>query len=399
MGGIIAKLDSDNKVLGFRSQKVISEENKKTLIDYYNKHGLLNVSLNTDKIKKVMNNYISNLSMIDDKFLNRSFQYHLTSTNINILIGTNTGLFMLDSATQEPKFNLVEYFEELNYASYENFSSEEQQALPQMNNVMSSEEQQALPQMNNVMSSEEQQALPQMNNVMSSEEQQALPQMNNVMSSEEQSRPKEVIPKEIKMIIPKILLTSERKEFLNFLIIILEVKDRMMYEIVNSLLDKISLEPNSEVKIFNLINLVVRVSIIERILSETKKMGPNVFSQDNQNKFISMVLMDVLSILPSDKCLFNDDQNIFEFNPDVCKIKQSCKECTKCEAPKLESFSETTCPVCDETECDCSKCPDKDDKLSKLITIVLVVIALIFVLLYFTKKCPELKNLAKLNNE
>jgi len=238
-----------------------------------------------------------------------------------------------------------------------------------------------------------------MNNVMSSEEQQALPQMNNVMSSEEQSRPKEVIPKEIKMIIPKILLTSERKEFLNFLIIILEVKDRMMYEIVNSLLDKISLEPNSEVKIFNLINLVVRVSIIERILSETKKMGPNVFSQDNQNKFISMVLMDVLSILPSDKCLFNDDQNIFEFNPDVCKIKQSCKECTKCEAPKLESFSETTCPVCDETECDCSKCPDKDDKLSKLITIVLVVIALIFVLLYFTKKCPELKNLAKLNNE
>ena len=354
MGGIIAKLDSDNKVLGFRSQKVISEENKKTLIDYYNKHGLLNVSLNTDKIKKVMNNYISNLSMIDDKFLNRSFQYHLTSTNINILIGTNTGLFMLDSATQEPKFNLVEYFEELNYASYENFSSEEQQALPQM---------------------------------------------NNVMSSEEQSRPKEVIPKEIKMIIPKILLTSERKEFLNFLIIILEVKDRMMYEIVNSLLDKISLEPNSEVKIFNLINLVVRVSIIERILSETKKMGPNVFSQDNQNKFISMVLMDVLSILPSDKCLFNDDQNIFEFNPDVCKIKQSCKECTKCEAPKLESFSETTCPVCDETECDCSKCPDKDDKLSKLITIVLVVIALIFVLLYFTKKCPELKNLAKLNNE
>jgi len=384
MGGIIAKLDSDNKVLGFRSQKVISEENKKTLIDYYNKHGLLNVSLNTDKIKKVMNNYISNLSMIDDKFLNRSFQYHLTSTNINILIGTNTGLFMLDSATQEPKFNLVEYFEELNYASYENFSSEEQQALPQMNNVMSSEEQQALPQMNNVMSSEEQQALPQ---------------MNNVMSSEEQSRPKEVIPKEIKMIIPKILLTSERKEFLNFLIIILEVKDRMMYEIVNSLLDKISLEPNSEVKIFNLINLVVRVSIIERILSETKKMGPNVFSQDNQNKFISMVLMDVLSILPSDKCLFNDDQNIFEFNPDVCKIKQSCKECTKCEAPKLESFSETTCPVCDETECDCSKCPDKDDKLSKLITIVLVVIALIFVLLYFTKKCPELKNLAKLNNE
>ncbi len=358
MGGIIAKLDSDNKVLGFRSEKVISEENKKILIDYYNKHGLLNVTLNTDKIKKVMNNYISNLSMIDDKFLNRSFQYHFTATSIQLLIGTNSGLFMLDSATEEQKnvqnFDNVEYFEELNYASYENFSSDEQQALPQM---------------------------------------------NNVMPSEEQSRPKDVIPKEVKMIIPKILLTSERKEFLDFLIIILKVKDRMMYEIVNSLLDKISSEPNSEVKIFNLINLVVRVSIIERILSETKKMGPNVFSQDNQNKFISMVLMDVLSILPSDKCLFNDDQNIFEFNPDVCKIKQSCKECTKCEAPKLESFSETTCPVCDETDCDCSKCPDKEDKLGKLITIVLVVIALIFVLLYFTKKCPELKNLAKLNNE
>ena len=374
MGGIIAKLDSDNKVLGFRSEKVISEENKKILIDYYNKHGLLNVTLNTDKIKKVMNNYISNLSMIDDKFLNRSFQYHFTATSIQLLIGTNSGLMMLDSATEEQKnvqnFDNVEYFEELNYASYENFSSDEQQALPQMNNVMPSEEQQALPQ------------------------------MNTGMPSEEQSRPKDEIPKEVKMIIPKILLTSERKEFLDFLIIILEVKDRMMYEIVNSLLDKISSEPNSEVKIFNLINLVVRVSIIERILSETKKMGPTVFSQDNQNKFISMVLMDVLSILPSDKCLFNDDQNIFEFNPDVCKIKKnSCKECTKCEAPKLESFSETTCPVCDETDCDCSKCPNKEDQIGKLITIVLVVIALILVLLYFTKKCPELKNLAKLNNE
>jgi hypothetical protein len=358
MGGIIAKLDSDNKVIGFRSEKNISDENKKILLDYYNKHGLLNITLNTEKLKKVMNNYISNFSMIDDKFLDRNFQNHMMGMNIGLLLGTNTGLMMLDSATEQPKnvqnFDNVEYFEELNYESYENFSSEEQSASPQM---------------------------------------------NNIMPSGEQSRPKDEIPKEIKVIIPKILLTSERKEFLDFLIIILEIKDRMMLELVNSLLDRISSEPNIEVKIFNLINLVVRVSIIERILSETKKLGPNVFSQDNQNKFISMVLMDVLSILPSDKCLFNDDQNIFEFNPDVCKIKQSCKECPKCEAPKLESFTESTCPVCDETDCDCSKCPNKEDQIGKLITIVLVVIALILVLLYFTKKCPELKNLAKLNNE
>lgn len=356
MGAVSAKLNSNNIVTQINSQRNISDENKKKLIEYYNKHGILNITLNTEKLKKVMNNYISNFSKIDQKFTDKNIQNYLMGISMMILMGSNTGFLLINESVDNKNvesFDNIEHFEEINnFELNENFSSIE-------------------------------------------------------MSNNQTSTPKRnETPKEIKVIIPKILLTSERKEFIDFIGVSLEDEsfktDKIMYGLINNLLDKISSETNVEVKIFNLINLVVRVTIINIVLTETKKLGPNIFSQDDENKFISMVIMDIMSILPSDRCLFNDDQNIFEFNPNVCNVKQnSCKECPKCEVPKLENFSnnQPKCPVCDETECDCSKCNKKENNISNIITITLIIVATLFIILYFTKKCPQISNLAKLNDE
>jgi len=407
MGGIIAKINSDNNLTNIKSEIKISDKDKKKLIDYYNQHGLLNISLSTEKLKKVMNNYISNLSLLDNKFIDKSFKKYMEQINILILISSNSGLLMIDSSTNSstntPKnknnvesFDNYECFEEVNYGLNENFSSSENSEQEQPSSPEKSEpESPSSPEK----SEPESPSSPEK----SEPESPSSPEKSEPESpsSPEKSEPKspsnnDDMPKEIKIIIPKILLTSDRKEFIDFISNILKF-DKMIYKLVNNLLERISKEPNNNVKIFNLINLVIRVSLIVGIFFHTKKLGPNVFSKDNENKFISMVLVDILSVLPSDKCIFDNDQNIIQFNPDVCKIKKNvCKECPKCDNPELELFTESECPVCDNTKCDCSKCPNEENNTNKIITIILATVAIILILLYFMK-CSKLKNLTRLN--
>ena len=258
MGGVSAKLNSDNVVTTINSQRVISDDTKNKLMEYYNKHGIINIALNTEKLKTVMNSYVKIFSNIDDKFLDKNLQNYSMGISVMILTGSNTGLLLMNESVDNKNvesFDNMELFEEIDELElYENFSSK-------------------------------------------------VPYND------------EGIPKEINVIIPKILLTSERKEFMDFISVAMEDENnkpnKMMYELINNVLEKISSENNVEVKIFNLINLVVRVSIVQNILSETKKLGPNVFTQDDEIKFISMIFMELMAILPSDRCLYKDDQNIF----------------------------------------------------------------------------------------
>ena len=175
-----------------------------------------------------------------------------------------------------------------------------------------------------------------------------------------------------------------------------------LLNIMSYIFDKSSLSSNNEIKTANFISLVARCSIINQIILEINKFGPNIFSQEDRNNFLSQVFLDLFSIIPSDRCLFNDEENVVNFTPSVCKYKPSvqetCPACEECKTPvsvvpRSETpISETPvsetpkCPKC----CDCSKCNNSDNS-RKIINLVIIAIIILFLILYFTKKCPKIK--------
>ena len=76
---------------------------------------------------------------------------------------------------------------------------------------------------------------------------------------------------------------------------------------MKDILDKIELESNHDVKIANLISLIMRTMVIAGIVSETQKLCPNNFSKDDEIKFLSHVFLELLTLVPTDRCLFNEN--------------------------------------------------------------------------------------------
>ena len=220
----------------------------------------------------------------------------------------------------------------------------------------------------------------------------------------------------IEIIIPKILLTSDRKEFMDFVSnnLVSSSESHKLLNIMRYIFDKNSLSSNNEIKTANLISLVARCSIINQIILEINKFGPIIFSQEDKNNFLSQVFLDLFSIIPSDRCLFNDEENVVNFTPSVCKYKPSvqetCPACEECktavsvvprsETPASETpvsetpVSETPrsetpgCPKCQKKECDCLKC-NKSKGPFTTINLVIIAIIVLFIILYLTKKCPK----------
>jgi len=225
----------------------------------------------------------------------------------------------------------------------------------------------------------------------------------------------------VEIIIPKILFTSDRKEFMEFVSnnLVSNSESNKLLNIIRYIFDKSLLSSNNEIKTANLISLVVRSSIINQIILEMNKLGPNSFSQEDKNNFLSKVFLDLFSIIPSDRCLFNDEENVVNFIPSVCKYKPSvqetCPVCEECKTPRSETpvsetprsetpvsetprsetpVSETPesetpgCPKCQKKECDCLKC-NKSKGPFTTINLVIIAIIVLFIILYLTKKCPK----------
>jgi len=220
----------------------------------------------------------------------------------------------------------------------------------------------------------------------------------------------------IEIIIPKILLTSDRKEFMDFVSnnLVSSSESHKLLNIMRYIFDKNSLSSNNEIKTANLISLVARCSIINQIILEINKFGPIIFSQEDKNNFLSQVFLDLFSIIPSDRCLFNDEENVVNFTPSVCKYKPSvqetCPACEECKTPvSVVPRSETPvsetpvsetpvsetprsetpgCPKCQKKECDCLKC-NKSKGPFTTINLVIIAIIVLFIILYLTKKCPK----------
>jgi len=98
MGGIVAKLDSKNKnkIISIKSENnQLSKEQTQKIIDYYNKYGLYRVRVNIKNIDKLINNYLKVISNTDNK-LATSLEHNIKfATTIGIMLISNTGFSML----------------------------------------------------------------------------------------------------------------------------------------------------------------------------------------------------------------------------------------------------------------------------------------------------------------
>ena len=172
---------------------------------------------------------------------------------------------------------------------------------------------------------------------------------------------------ELEFIIPKILLSREKEEFINYIskIFSTDNNSKIIYNIMKYILEKITSESNPDVKIANLTNLIIRIMIINSILSEFKNLNSKNFSQDDQSNFILKVLFELLTIIPTDRCLFNEN-NVLDLDPNICNNIQT---------------------------------KSQESTYKNILIIILAILVIIFAVLFFGKKCKKLVRLSKLDDD
>lgn len=113
-------------------------------------------------------------------------------------------------------------------------------------------------------------------------------------------------------------------------------------------------------------------------------------------------MIGIISKLDSDRYI-NNNQNAFEFTSSVdCpesfesnySAYKKIHENPKCIKQKINN----NCSKCNKqkTKCDCSKYDKQETRFTNITTIILI-IGIVFAILYFNKKYPNLRNLSKLN--
>jgi len=126
------------------------------------------------------------------------------------------------------------------------------------------------------------------------------------------------IEKELNILIPKIYLTEKRKEFLNLVIVEdtnreIKIVKNILNKILDSLNEEIN-EENREIKMANLIGILLRLSISLNIINEMNKGT----ERDEIIIIISNMISDLISDFPKDECIFINDIDFIKFNPDIC---------------------------------------------------------------------------------
>lgn len=85
--GIVATLDSNNKVLNIKSE--LSNDDNTKIMNYYNQNGVLRVKINTKKIELLIDKYVKILSNNSQKIIYDSikiFKTNVSSISSSLLI-------------------------------------------------------------------------------------------------------------------------------------------------------------------------------------------------------------------------------------------------------------------------------------------------------------------------
>ncbi len=229
----------------------------------------------------------------------------------------------------------------------------------------------------------------------------------------------------ITVLIPKVLFTNEKDEFLDFLYFGLPLADstpddeknfKALFILFKRILNKLSAVKNPEIRIANTIGLLLRISIFHKILE-----NQNQIRGEEYLHVLDKFILESINDIPYDECVFySDNLNFVKFTPNMCaRAKEEKKQLTtkcpvveqKCpvveqKCPVVEQkcpVVEQKCPVveqkcepCEKTTCQETEEPSSLWKYTSVLLTMLVIILVFMLVFGSTSPKPNIKNLAKI---
>ncbi len=215
----------------------------------------------------------------------------------------------------------------------------------------------------------------------------------------------------ITVLIPKVLFTNEKDEFLDFLYFGLPLADstpddeknfKALFILFKRILNKLSAVKNPEIRIANTIGLLLRISIFHKILE-----NQNQIRGEEYLHVLDKFILESINDIPYDECVFySDNLNFVKFTPNMCaRAKEEKKQLTtKCpvveqKCPVVEQkcpVVEQKCEPCEKTTCQETEEPSSLWKYTSVLLTMLVIILVFMLVFGSTSPKPNIKNLAKI---
>ena len=341
MGSIIAKLDSNNKVLSIKSDgKKLLKDDIDKIKNFYNKHGVIKVRIDMNQMDLFIQNYMKKISKTSVKLEAAIKQNMRMSIGLGLMLISNNGFVMMvnnENIKSIDGFNDIEGFDDIEDFALVNKSEEESTSKSDVVFSANDFEIQSI---------------------------KSKPEIKSETKSEIKSETKQTnidkVPF-VDVIIPKVLLSSERSNFIDFIskLFAEDTTTKIVYTSFKKILEGIMVGSNHEIKIANLIGLSMRVAIMAGIAFEAKKLGPNNFTQTDMINFTSQVIADFMADFPNDKCSFyNNKLNFIKFTPNICNVKninnvkqEACPKCSDCKETICNCLVKTQPVVLPEMKC------------------------------------------------
>jgi hypothetical protein len=414
MNAILAKLDSNDKIIQIIPQgKSISQDKLDKIKEIYNKYGIIKVRVDTQKMDKFVLDYVSKLLKGNKKLENNLKQHLKSSIGMGSMMLSMYGLILISEVGNIEKF--IEGYDNIeHFTQVENPTSE----LELINAQIAEAKKKLAEQELNIKP------------IINSEESKVI-NLNN--SDQDQNFSPDL--KSIDIIIPKVFLTADRIKYFEILFTTFgdknNIDSNMSFVIkqLDTVLEGLNKGSNPEIKIANIIGLMIKVSLITVIVDTFNALGENILNKEDQIQYMSTVISDLLVDFPSDTCTFyNNKLDFIKFSPNICDVKriiqeqkcpeqicpicpvQKCPVCPVqiCPEQKCPACPEQKCPVCPEQKCPvCPVCPEQKCPVQtqdssntwKIISIILIllVVGCIIYILWSNINTSNL-NESKLNN-
>jgi RNA-binding protein YhbY len=371
MGAILATMDKNNNVVNVTSEnKALSADILNTYKNYLNKHGVIKVKISQKRMGKFIKNYMKKVYNFDDELINTMIQ----QLNGRVEMGTNmlsSFGFIAMRAKSTEKFG-VSGIEDNVYGSInnsENFASVKTCTESDKNSDSDSDKKTSSPKPKIEFKSDK--ALLDKNakdTILAASIKGSKtgvkpvvkpvvtpvvkPVVKPVVTPSLKPGVKPVVTpslkpadkgskkgskkgksKRIVILIPKIYLTENRNEFIDFVVKnISPMKEKVVVDTIKRLMDALNKGGNTEIKIANMIGLTFRLSLAGAIMMSLKQSKK--YTQENIMKILTGIISEFLENFPSDRCVFYDkSMNFLKFYPKVCdkKMKHKCPTCAnKC---------------------------------------------------------------------
>ena len=262
MGNIIVTLDASNKVSTIQQQNLnFTDAQLNSYKNFLNTYGVIKVSINYDSLKQYIIDYIN--TNID------SLTFSINSNDKNRII----------TQINESIFFAIQFISKFGYAAFNKINSDSFIPTETTPNAENKNLFQTMP--------------------------------SNISN--------------IDMIIPKVIFTSSKSEFINFLTNNFNINNPerqktneqdagMFILIINKILDSLNQTTDIEIKITNIIGILIKSYIMYIVNNYTKPPD-----KKNAIPIYINIVIDILQTIPNDSCLFKQNKlNFIQIETNIC---------------------------------------------------------------------------------